>query len=292
MATTGYTTTGAVADSLPDMRMSARNVREQGNVMTRLVSRETLGKGMGLTWNEVSYSKLTAQNITETTKLDNPQQIEDTLLTVTPSQVGIHYVITDKTRHRIFSKGLAKMAALGQASMERKKDEDGLTAIDGATTSLCGTGTTLASGHVFAALNRIQGNTTEPGNPPFYVVLHPYGVKDLQDELVAGVGTYAVPQGLTSETYRQGFSGTIGGAEIYADGNITIDSTPDAKGGVFAKEALILVQGMSPRMTTVRDESLGGGSDVIYHYDDYAYGERGGGVWLFELLHDATAPSS
>jgi len=289
---TGYTTTGSLADSLDDIRSSARIVREYEGVMPRLCDKKTLGEGIGLSWQEVSFSQMTAQAITENTKLNNPQQMEDSLLTVTPTVVGIHYVVTDRVRARLNRKALAQTGSLGQNAIQRKKDEDGLTMLDGATTSLCGTGTTLASGYVFAAVTRITGNVTEPGPLPIYCVLHGYGIKDILDEIVSGIGTYAIPSGLTADTFRQGFKGSIGGAELYEDGNITVDSTPDAKGGVFSREGLVLVQGRAPRVVTVRDEALGGGADVVYIYDEYAYGERSAGNWVYEIQHDATAPTS
>ena len=44
-------------------------------------------------------------------------------------------------------------------------------------------------------------------------------------------------------------------------------------------------------MVAVRDEALGGGATKIYHYDEYAYGERLN-TWGVELYSDATAPTS
>lgn len=290
---TGYTTTATVADSLPDMRMSAIIVREYpNNTMLGLVDRVTLGEGVGLEWNEVSYDQLTALDVTETMKLDNPAQISDTLLSIKPTVTGIHYVITDRVRLRIFKTGLAKMTQLGQNAIERKKDEDLIAQMDGFSTSLGGVGVTLHSGYITAAKNRITGNATQPAIGPFFTVLHPYGVKDLQDELLAGIGTYNLEPGRTAETYANGFSGNLGGTAVHEDGNIPIDTNPASKGGVFAKMSIVHVQGRAARMVSVRDESLGGGADVIYHYDEYASGERASGLWGFEILHNASAPSS
>ena len=63
----GYTTTDALADSLPTVISSARQVREFEGVMPQLVDKVTLGEGIGLSWNEVSLAQLSAQVITETT---------------------------------------------------------------------------------------------------------------------------------------------------------------------------------------------------------------------------------
>ncbi len=293
MSPIGNTTTGSLADSLDDVRSSARIVREDEGVMPQLVDKVTLGEGIGLSWQEVSLAQLTAQAITETTVLDNPQQIADTLLTITPTVVGIETFITDRVEARINKKALAKIGALAQNAIQRKKDEDGITVLDsGATTSSPGAAGTLTSGHIASAKYNISSNTTEPGNPPYYCVLHGFQIKDIFDELVAGVGTSVVSEGPTARVFGQGFDLPIAGVKVYEDGNIAIDSDADAIGGVFAKEGIILVQGRSPRVVAVRKENVGGGGWTIYHYDEYAYGIRSSTNWLKEIKSDATAPTS
>ena len=288
---TGNTTTGSLADSLPTIIASARIVREFEGVMPQLVEKQTLGEGIGLSWNEVSFSQLTAQDITETTELDNPQQLSDSLLTITPTVAGIETVITDRVAARISKNAYAKIGSLAQNAIQRKKDEDGITVLDGFSNSYCGAGSTLTSGHLAAAMALIQGNTSEPAKPPYRIVLHPYQIHDIEDEIVAGVGTYPVAEGLTARVFSEGFRGMIAGGQVYPDGNITIDSGTDAKGGVFAQEAILLVQGRAPRMVAVRAENVGGGATKIYHYDEYAYGERLD-TWGVEIYSDATAPTS
>jgi len=288
----GNTTTSALTDSLPTVIAEARIIREQEGVMPQLVDKQTLGEGIGLDWNEVSYAALTASAVNETTILDNPQQFSDTLLTITPTMVGIETLITDRVARRITKKGYAKMGGLAQNAIQRKKDQDGLTVLDSATTSLCGAGTTLTSGYITAAVTRISSNATEPGVKPFRCVLHGYQIKDIFDELISGVGTYPITDGVTARVFQSGFAMPIAGCEIYEDGNITIDSSDDAKGGVFAKDGIILVQGKSPWTETLRRPNIGGGATSVYHYDEYAYGERSSGNWLYEIYSDATAPTS
>jgi hypothetical protein len=288
----GNQTTASLADSLPVYLASARITREFEGVMPQLVEKQTLGEGVGLTWNEVTYTALTAQAITENTILDNPQSTTDSLFSITPTVVGIETFITDRTAARIFKAGYAKLGGLAQNAIQRKKDQDCLVVLDGATTSLCGAGNTLTSGHIGAAVARITSNATEPGNPPIRCVLHGYQIKDILDELLAGIGTYNVPDGLTARVFSEGYKGTIGGAQLYEDGNITIDASDDAKGGVFTQESIVMVQGRAPRAVSVRRENVGGGGTSLYHYDEYALGERSAGNWLYEIYSDATAPTS
>ena len=289
---TGNTTTAALADSIPTIIASARIVREYEGVVPQLVDKVTLGEGVGLTWNEVSMAKLTASSVTETTELDNAQQMSDTLFSITPTVVGIHTVITDRVATRISKNAYAKLGSLAQNAIQRKKDQDGITVLDGATTSLSGAGTTLVSGVIAAATARIKGNTTEPATSKVRAVLHPFQIKDLYDELVAGVGSAVVDDGPTATVFKDGFTLPVAGCEVYGDGNISIDSSDDAKGGVFAMEAIVLVQGKSLRTETRREPQLGGGATSLWIYDEYAYGERSAGNWLFECYSDATAPTS
>ena len=288
----GWTTTGSLADSLDDVRSSARIVREYEGVMPQLVDKVTLGEGIGLTWQEIKYNQLVASTVTETTDYDNPQQIVDSLLTITPTSVVIETFITDRVRARINRKGFSKIGQLAQNAIQRKKDEDGLSLFASATgTSDPGAGNTLTSSYIAGASANITSNTTEPGPKPIRCVLHGFQIKDLFDELVAGVGTYIVTDGPTATTFKSGFTLPVAGAEVYEDGNITIDGSGDATGGVFSQMGFILVQGRAPRVVTVRNEKRGAGGNHIYHYDEYAYGERLAN-WAYSMVSDATAPTS
>ena len=296
----GNTITDSLADSIPTMIASARIVREFAGVMPNLVDRQRLDENTGTVWNEVSMAKLSAQAVTENTELDNPQQMEDTLFSITPTVIGVHTVITDRVALRISANAYAQTGSLAQNAIERKKDEDGLTAIDGATTQLGAAGNGLDSGEIAAAAYRITSNTTEPApaNAPINAVHHGFCLKDIDDELInAGIGITTgegalLTSGVAVDAYQKRYRGTIAGARLYEDGNLTIDSLDDAKGGVFSQMALVLVEGRSPYVETKRMPELGGGATALYHYDEYAYAERSSGNWLYEVIADATAPTS
>ena len=286
------TTTGSLADSLPTILDSARIVREFEGVMIRLSDRTNLADGTGLTWDEISLAQLTAQSVTETTELNNPQLLSDTLFSVTPVMIGVQTIITDRTMRRISKNVASKIGVLAQNAIQRRKDEDGLTFLDGATTSLAGAGVTLTSGHIRAAAARIRSNATEPAMGPIYGVLHGFQLKVLGDELLSGVGTYPIPTGMTADIFRNGWAGSVAGVELFEDGNINVDASDDAKGGVFAREAAVLVDGFGPKTETQRLIRVGGGANELIIYDEYAWGERSAGNWLYEIYTDATTPTS
>ena len=298
----GNTITDSLADSIPTMIAAARIVREFAGVMPNLVDRQRLDENTGTVWNEVSMAKLSAQAVTESTELDNPQQMSDTLLSITPTVIGVHTVITDRVAMRISSNAYAQTGSLAQNAIERKKDADGLTAIDGATNSLGSDSAALDTSDISSAAYRITSNTTEPApaTAPISAVFHGFQLADIDVQLttsgITAIGSLETQAGapltvgIAAEAFQNRYRGTIAGAKIYEDGNLTISSNA-AKGGVFSQMALILVEGRSPYVETKRMPEIGGGATALFHYDEYAYGERSSGNWLYEVHTDATAPA-
>lgn len=299
----GNTITDSLADSIPTMIASARIVREFAGVMPNLVDRQRLDENTGTVWNEVSMAKLSAQAVTESTELDNPQQMSDTLLSITPTVIGIHTVITDRVAMRISSNAYAQTGALAQNAIERKKDEDGLATLDGASTALGSSSAALDSSDISSAAYQITSNTTEPApaSAPINAVFHGFQLADIDVQLttpgitaISSLETQAgapLTSGIAAEAFQNRYRGRIGGANIYEDGNFTLTATPSCKGGVFSQMAIILVEGRSPFVETKRLPELGGGATALYHYDEYAYGERSSGNWMIEVETDATAPA-
>ena len=286
---TGDTTTTQLADSLDTIVASARSTREFGGVVPQLVDSVTLDTGTGTSWKEILFAALNAQAITETTRNENPQAYVDSAITITPQMVQISTFITDKARRNVSKKALAQMGSLPGEALVRKEDEDGLTAMD-ASTQMGATGTPIQTGDIVSARYIISSNATEPGPMPYAGVFHGYVLKDMYDELVAGIGTYPIPEGATAQVFKTGFTLPIASVSIVEDGNITIDSTPDAKGFVFSKKAWVLVKGMALKSEPQRRPDYGGGGDLLFMTSEYAYGQRGGGNWSREIIADAAAP--
>lgn len=286
----GDTTTGSLADSLNTIVASARSTREYGGVVPQLVDSTTLELGTGTSWKETLFAKLSAMAITENSRNDNPQQYSDSAITITPQMVQISTFITDKSRRNVAKKALAQMGKLPGEALVRKEDEDGLTAMD-AMTQLGATGTPIQTADIVSSRYLITSNPTEPGPMPIAGVFHGYVIKDMYDELVAGLGTYPIPEGATAQVFKTGFTLPIATVSIVEDGNVPIDSTPDAKGFVFSKMAWVLVRGMALKTETKRQPGWGGGGDQLFMTAEYAYGQRGGGSWGREIIADATAPA-
>jgi hypothetical protein len=276
----GDTITDSLRDSLDTVVASARTVREHEGVMAikPVTDRVTLAEGTGEAWKEISLSRLDdAFDLTETTELDNPQQMVDTALSITPTLVGTHTYLSDRVAMRISRKAFAQTGSLAQHSMQRKKDKDGLTILD--------------SGVISAAVRRIQANATEHSTATINAVLHSYQVHDIDAELRSPVGTYEVTSGETAKAWRESFQGRVGGANVLIDNLITVDTGDDAKGGVFAQDSIVLVQGMNMKAVAVRNEKRGYGGTDMYYRDEYAFGIRISTA-LFEIYSDVTEPTS
>ena len=290
---TGETTTGSLTDSLPSIIASARLAREYAGVNKKTCDQQTLESGTGLDWQEIALAQLAAQDVTETQTNNNPQQIQDTMFSITLGMTQILLKITDRTMRRIAGVVKSKIGPLSMNAMARKKDEDylGLFSTFG-TGASPGTGNPLSHGHISAAVNRIGSNVTEPSSGNIFSVLHGFQIYDLQQEIVSGVGTYTVPEGMTAEIFRQGFRGSVAGSNVMEDGNITVNGTPDARGATHSREAVVCVNGMALKTETRRDPAFGGGADELFLTDEYGFGERSAGNWAFAHLSDATAPTS
>ncbi|MCR4341033.1 MAG: hypothetical protein NUW01_14220 [Gemmatimonadaceae bacterium] len=294
---TGKTTTDALTESIPDIKAEARSVNEYKGVMTQLVEVHRLADNTGLDWTELVYDKLTAQKITEQTINENYQQFSDSEWSITPSMSQIATVVSDRVMRRIDKKGIAQMGELAMDAVVRLKDQEGLSALATATTDMGSAGSTLTTSVINDSAVRVRSNATEPFDGPVYAVFHGYQLNDIWNEITAGIGTYVIPEGVTARVLKEGPDGvTVNKVQIYVDDNITIDGSDDAVGGVFAKRALVLVEGLTPKTEVVRRAEIGGGSNVVYITAEWAYGERLGanttGVGMYAVTSDATAPGS
>ena len=167
----GTTTSGSAADSLNVIIDSATLVREYVGSYSRTVTMERLPVGTGLSWDEVSTAQLTAQSITETTELNNPQQFVDSILSLTPTQCGIMTRVTKKAKHRLSPKVLATWGSGAQKAMDRYKNDQYLALLDTATVSQPGAASTLSQGVIGAMARQITSNTTAPATSAIYTVL-------------------------------------------------------------------------------------------------------------------------
>lgn len=274
---------------------SARVRREHPFIMEKLFEFHKLKEGTGLNWDEFEATRLTAQTVTDTTDLQNAQELGGTLRSFTPTMSGITTIMTKNAQGKMSANVASQLGKLAEQAILRKVDQDLLTVLDGATTSNPGAATTLAHGHLAAMVTSIRGNTTEGADGPIRIVLHSFQKYDIEVELEGGIGTYPVPSGISEKVFSEGFEGRIHGAGMWVDDNITIDAASDAKGGAFAEKGGLYIRGFGERHYSKELPNLGGGSDQMWIYREYIGGERlpnGSSVFVHEVYSDATQPTA
>lgn len=291
---TGTTQASTLSSYLaPKFIAPARLTMEQKGVMEQLVDRETLPDHEGLIYYVPKFAALSAQAVTEGIELNNPQQLSAGQTEITPGMVGIEVLVTDKAARTLTGGVIARAGELMGQAMARKLDEDLLTLLDGFSVSLVGASSSLKPGHISAAHARIIGNSTEPGEPPLYAVLHPFQYKAMLDSLIpfstSALGS-PVPDGPSAYVLKNYFQKTLLGVDIFTDGNIDVDTSDDAKGGVFAKKACILVT-TSLRLRHESERNVAAQATEMYIFSDYGYSEYQD-KWGCEIYSDSSSPTS
>ena len=291
------TTDTVLADTVPTVLEKARFTQRFKAIMASLCwnIKKELHDGKNI--NVPYWGIVTADTLTEGVDMPTSKDMEDTLVTITPSEVGCKIILTDKlVRDNNEDIKAAAGRILGEA-MEYKRDSDLLGQLDDGTTSL-GSHTTATMGQIAAARALLAGNPTSAGGPapgPYAVVMHPFTTIDLVDVLtpIVQATPYAAvgAMGIADEVVRNYTIGRLFGMPIIEDGNISIDSNDYAKGGCFATGeggALILGTADEWSIEPERDASLR--ATELNIVGEYGVGEYKAG-WIVELYHDAGSPS-
>lgn len=291
------TDTGNLADTIPTIINEAQ--------FTRMFKAEMRGlcwnipKGKGSTVNVPYFGTVTTRVLTEGIDITTDEKMSDTNVQITPYEVGNKIILT-KTVVEDNNEALIRAAgALLGDSYELKVDQDLLARLDNGTNSLAGANTTMTMGHFAAARALLLGNPVSAGGPaptPFVAVIHPFSELDIVDvvtPLVPAAGTtQSFGDGpLTADILRNYSVGKLFGIPIVTDGNLSIDSSDDAKGGVFAqgqRGGIIYVPAREPTVESEYDQSLRGW-ELVY-VGRYGVGNYLNG-WTVELYADASTPA-
>ncbi len=293
------TTTTVLADTVPTILEKARFTARFKAIMASLCwnIRKQLHDGKDI--NVPYWGIITANVLSEGVDMADSKDMEDTLVTITPREVGCKIILTDKlVRDNNEDVKGAAGRLLGEA-MEYKRDFDLLEQIDDATTSLGSTATTGTMGAIAAARALLAGNAVSAGGPapmPYAMVHHPFALLDLVDVLTPVQTLTWYPQAtqvpsLADEVVRNYTIGRLFGVNIIEDGNLDISTSTSGKGGVFATGeggAIILGTADEWSIEPERDASLR--ATELNVVGEYGVGEYKAG-WIVELLWDATTPA-
>ena len=198
------------------------------------------------------WGRQSAVALTEGVDLSVPQQVTATVVSLTASEHGILSFVSDRLRHENNENVLSAVGTMHGRAVGRLLDSDLLTLLDSFSTSKPGAGSNATFQTIAGAVSLLRTDNATFGPAPSKpnAVLHPEQIRRLTQELAGiqagGTGAAAgavVPEGPSAEVISSYWRGNdpIFGVPIYEDGNIdnTVSST-NAKGGVFARDALAL----------------------------------------------------
>mgnify|MGYP001616022567 CR=1 FL=1 len=138
-------------------------------------------------YTEPKVTALTADPLTDGVDITKVQKLTDSLLTVTPTAIGLKCVLTrlgtitrSESIPALYSKAITNACKLLQ-------DQDGCAMMDGFAKSIGGGSGTLSMGYLNAALANIRGNATEPDPDPAVFVFTPFQFNDLADTQTAAI---------------------------------------------------------------------------------------------------------
>lgn len=271
-------------DFIQKVYEDAMFVARDQNLMASLVTTYT-GEGIA---PRVS-SEWSATNIVAVNDDDDltSQAFTPTVLsTLTPSEVGAQYLVTDqRAESDPFGVQQAAAVELGQA-IATKIETDLVGNFDNFTGGTVGVaGSAMTWGRFFAAAAQLRAQKA-PG--PVYAVLHPYHWHDLASEAAIAGANFNAPQ-FADEVMRNRFVGMAAGVMIFESANIPVDGNDDAVSGLFTPMALALDIRRAPRIEDERDASRR--ATELNLSAVYAHG-----VWRpkfgVQMIADASVPTS
>ena len=244
------TTSTTLDDLFANIILQARFTAEEQSIMLGLVTRYDIGNVAGKTVQVPKYPAITAAGLTEGTDM-SATEVSTSSVTISVGEVGAQVVLTDLAAMGAGNPAAELGTVLGNA-IATKMDQDLIALFDGFSTSLGATTQEITVADIFNAASRLKA-AKAPGQ--YSCVLHPYQAYQLKANMT---NTFVNPNGgdLQNEAMRTGYIGTVAGVNIYESANITVDGSGDAKGAVFAPEAVAIAMKRDFNIETERNASL------------------------------------
>jgi len=292
------TTDAVLADTLPTVLENARFTEQFIAEMSKLVwnIRKELHDGKNV--NVPTFGVVSAQALTE--GIDNvaTETMSDSLVTVTPGEVGCKLILTDKVvRDNNEDVKAAAGRILGNA-MEVKRDQDILALFATAGTTL-GAGGVGTMGQFAAARALLKGNPVTSGGPApgnLVTVHHPYVSLDIVDILTpllpAAGTTQSVSTAMVDDVVKNYAVGRLFGMPWIEDGNIDTATVANSAIGATFNTG----EGSSMILATANEWSIEPERDASLRATELnIVGEYGVGYyeadWCVNHRNDATLPA-
>lgn len=294
----GVTGTSQIDQAVERFLAASRyTMQEKPGVMKSSIRVETLPENSGPAVNIPKYGQVTTYALTEGVDMQQAQQITDTLMTLTPAEYGAQVVLTDLMLMTVRDEFFRVAGKILGESFDRQQDQTLCDDCDNFSNAIGSAGTACNLGHVMAghasvkynaAANGTAGRGGEPAPDPISFVHTPAVLFSLAKTLTGGVGAAAATQIVPQPVGWQ--MAALPGMTIKSDINFNKDTGDDAKGGLFSKEAMILVElGPGASVEKDRDASLRGWE--LNFVGRWARGEYNDS-WGREMLFDTALPTS
>lgn len=248
----GVITTTTTSPLIETYIVNAKATNEVGPLMRNLMWNIPLPKGKGTSVNIPKFGQLTAYQFTRGVRVDQAQDITISNTQISLISIAVHFVLDSLAQETAREDVLAHLGKRAGEACNRFEERDCLTLLDGFSQSVGGGGSPKV-GHLMAAYSILVGGgtngTQEVAMPPFNVVIHPYSyhamAEDIAGLVAGGLVTGSTNVVTTSTNLReqilQNFKvAELAGMKIYQTANL-LPSGGVAKGGCFAKEALVYV---------------------------------------------------
>lgn len=311
----------ALDNSLPTVFSAFKLLRQETGIMRSCATDMPLKPHEGTSKHVNNYGRVITYDLADAVDIVQAQDLEDTTTSYTPAEVGVQVILPGSTMRRIQDPSLLKRTGrMLSNSYDLKEDGDGCAQLVNFT-PIVGAAAALASpGYCAAAMGILRvGNSTstpEPAPDPKFIVMHPNSAIVLEGRLVpyiptattGGTSSYGAEGGAHAGTMvgeggagpmgediiRRGIGavGTIAGATLKLDANLTVDSSGDAHGAAFSKEGLIFVQEVAPRMDPDTSDKSMRGAVELNLWGSFVWGLYRSGAYGCEMYHDASLPSS
>ena len=243
------TTSSTLDDLFVNIVAQARFTAEEQSLMRNLVTIYNIEAQAGTTVQVPKYPAIAAGDLTEGTDMSSTT-VSTSSVSIAVGEVGAQVLLTDMAAMGAGNPADELGTVLGNA-IATKMDKDIIALFDGFSTSLGATTTELTAAYLFQAAATLRANKA-PGR--LVGVFHPYQTYALKANLT---DTFANPNGgdLQNEAMRNGYVGTIAGIDIFESANVTVDGSGDAKGAIFAPEAIAVAMKRDFEIEPQRDAS-------------------------------------
>ena len=244
------TTSTTLDDLFVNIIAQARFTAEEQSLMMGLVTRYDIGADAGKTIQVPKYPAIAAADLNEGTDMSSTT-VSTSSVTVTVGEVGAQVVLTDVAAMGAGNPAEELGTVLGN-SIATKMDQDLIALFDGFSSSLGAAAQEITVADLFKAAATLRSNKV---TGPMYAVVHPFQAYQLKANLT---NTFANPNGGDAQNTAMvnAYVGTIAGIDVYESANVTVDGNDDAKGAVFAPEALAIAMKRDFQIEPQRDASL------------------------------------